>query len=77
MSVVANSSVLIALSTVGKLDLVVRRFPEGILIPQAVWQEVVEAGKGQSGAAEVASAEWIAVCEVKDKSQVGTSNGVG
>ena len=66
MRAVANSSVLIALSTIGRLGLLSQRFPEGFLIPQSVWREVVEAGKGQPGAAEVASASWITVGEVKD-----------
>jgi len=64
---VANSSILIALSTIGRLGLLSRRFPEGILIPQAVWREVVETGKGQPGAAEVASTSWITVDAVKDE----------
>ena len=70
MKVVANSSVLIALSTIGQLSLLLRRFPEGVLIPQAVWREVVEAGKGQSGSKEVASASWIIVHEARDKDLV-------
>ena len=67
MKPVANSSLLIALSAIGRLELLSRRFPEGILIPQAVWREVVETGKGQPGAKKVASAKWITVCEVEDK----------
>lgn len=67
MNAVANSSVFIALSTIGQLELLFHRFPEGILIPQAVWREVVETGRGQPGAAEVASASWITVCAVKDE----------
>jgi len=67
LKAVANSSVLIALSMIGRLELLSRRFPEGILIPQSVWQEVVEKGKGQPGAAEVASASWIRIEEVKDE----------
>lgn len=70
MRVVANSSVLIALSTIGRLELLSKRFSEGILIPRSVWREVVEAGKGQPGATEVASAPWITVAEVKDKNLV-------
>ena len=62
---VANSSVFIALSGIGQIELLFQRFPEGILIPQAVWHEVVEAGRGQPGSAEVESASWITVCEVK------------
>ncbi len=66
MKVISDSSVLIALSTIGQLPLLPLRFPEGILIPRAVWHEVVEAGKGQSGADEVSTATWITVCEVRD-----------
>jgi predicted nucleic acid-binding protein len=67
---VANSSVLIALSMIGRLELLSKRFAEGILIPQSVWREVVETGKGQPGAMEVQSAGWITVAEVKDKNLV-------
>ncbi len=66
MKIISNSSVLIALSTIDQLPLIPLRFPEGILIPRAVWCEVVETGKGQFGADEVSSATWITVCEVKD-----------
>lgn len=70
MKAIANSSVLIALSRIGQLDLLPRRFPDGILIPQAVWREVVETGKGRPGAMEIGAASWIAVSEVRDKSMV-------
>jgi len=55
---VANSSVLISLSAIQQFDLLYKRFPE-VLIPQAVWQEVVVEGKGQPGAQEVQSSNWI------------------
>lgn len=67
---VANSSVFIALSEIGQVELLLQRFPGGILIPQAVWHEVVEAGRGQPGSTEVESASWITVCEVEDKALV-------
>lgn len=67
MKAVANSSVLIALSTIQQLECVAHRFPQGILIPPAVWNEVVEAGKEQPGAAEVASASWITVLKVENE----------
>lgn len=70
MKAVANSSVLIALSAIGQLDLLARRFSEGIIVPQAVWQEVVETGKGQPGATEVESAPWITVYAVQDENLV-------
>jgi predicted nucleic acid-binding protein len=58
---VINSSVLIALSTIGQLPLLNQRFPDGLLLPQAVWKEVVVTGAGQPGAQEVASASWLIV----------------
>lgn len=65
----ANSSVLISLSAIQQLDLLHQRFAE-ILIPQAVWQEVVVEGKGQPGAQEVQSAGWIKVEKVKSQAIV-------
>lgn len=70
MKAVSNSSVLIALSAIEQLELLQRRFPEGILIPPAVWREVVETGSGRLGAREVASVPWITVSEVQDRSFV-------
>lgn len=67
MRVVANSSVLIALSAIGRLPILLQRFPEGILIPDAVWHEVVEAGRGRPGAREVREASWIQRCTVRDQ----------
>ena len=75
MKAVADSSVLIALSTVGQVELLPRRFAEGVLVPQAVWQEVVETGKGQPGSEEVASASWVAVRDVRDKALVSLLRG--
>lgn len=70
MKAVSNSSVLIALSTIGQLSLLLQRFSEGIIIPTAVWQEVVETGGGRSGSQEVSSVSWIEVCEVKNQEMI-------
>lgn len=70
MKAVADSSIFIALSLIGQLALLPRRFPGGILVPPAVWREVVETGRGQRGAAEVATASWVAVRQVKDQGLV-------
>jgi len=59
LKAVTNSSVLIALSTIGQLSLLHQRFPEGLLLPQAVWREVVETGADIPGSREVASASWL------------------
>ena len=59
MKVISNSSVLIALSGIDRLELLQRRFPEGVIIPDAVWREVVETGHGRTGAKKVSDAAWI------------------
>jgi predicted nucleic acid-binding protein len=69
VKVVANSSVLISLGAIQQLTLLRQRFSE-VLIPQAVWQEIVIEGKGQPGAQEVQSSDWIKVQKVKDRAIV-------
>lgn len=64
MAVVADASVLIGLSSIGQLALLQKRFPDGVLIPPAVWREVVEQGAERPGAREVADADWITVRDV-------------
>jgi predicted nucleic acid-binding protein len=61
LKIVADASVLIAFSTIRQLPLLAERFPQGILIPQAVWREVVEQGGDRPGAQDVAAAPWIVV----------------
>ncbi|MEW6104456.1 MAG: DUF3368 domain-containing protein [bacterium] len=51
MKVVANSSVLIGLSMIGRFE-VLKRLYEAILIPDAVYQEIVIEGKGRFGCNE-------------------------
>jgi predicted nucleic acid-binding protein len=58
MNVVSNASPLINLARIGKLDLLRQLYGE-IVIPQAVWNEVVMEGAGQPGAEEVSTAGWI------------------
>lgn len=66
MKAVSNSSVLISLSIIGQLELLYKRFPDGILIPAAVWHEVVESAQGRSGAKQVTAARWIEVMGIAD-----------
>lgn len=58
MKVVSNASPLINLARIGQLALLPRIFGS-LLVPEAVWQEVVVAGKGLPGAAEIGLADWI------------------
>jgi len=74
MIVVSNSSPLIALAKIGKLYILKKLFGE-IIIPKAVWNEVVVKGKGKPGAEEVEKAEWIKVEEVRDRLSVEVLKG--
>ncbi len=58
MKIVCNASPLINLARIGRLGLL-RELYEELIIPEAVWREVVLEGAGQSGASEVESAVWI------------------
>lgn len=69
MAVVCNSTVLIALSRIGHLWLLERLFGN-ILIPLAVYDDVVVKGAGKPGAKDVAEAKWIHVQAVEDKEKV-------
>lgn len=66
MIVVADSSVLIGLSSIGQLHLLKVLLNEEILIPSAVWSEVVEQGGGRPGANQIKSSAWISVRKVND-----------
>lgn len=58
MNVISNASPLIALVRIGQLDLL-RQLYSAIIIPEAVWHEVVVEGADQPGAEAVSSASWI------------------
>lgn len=69
MRIVCNSTVLIALSRIGHLWLLERLFGK-LLIPAAVYTDVVVKGSGRPGAEDVAEARWVHVKEVRDVSVV-------
>jgi len=58
MIVVADASPLIALARIGRLELLHSALGR-LLLPEAVWREVVEAGLDRAGAGEVWQANWI------------------
>jgi predicted nucleic acid-binding protein len=58
MKVVSNASPLINLARIGQLSLLPRIFSR-VLIPEAVWQEVVVDGEDQPGAKEIHHAVWV------------------
>ena len=69
MRIVSNASPLINLARIGKLDLLRELYGE-ILLPEAVWHEVVVDGAGQPGANEVEAAAWIGRRSAKNKQLV-------
>ncbi len=69
MKVVSNASPLINLARIGQLSLLPRIF-ERILIPEAVWQEVVVDGDDQPGAKELLQADWVERAEVSNRQLV-------
>ncbi|MGI8552534.1 MAG: DUF3368 domain-containing protein [Dehalococcoidia bacterium] len=58
MAAISSSSPLILFGKIGRLDLL-RGVFGNILIPPAVQQEVLLAGAGRPGTAEIAAASWI------------------
>ena len=60
MIVVADAGPLIHLAAIGQLELI-HRLSSEVLVPQAVFDEVVVVGAGLPGAAEVGAASWIRV----------------
>ena len=69
MIVVADASPLIALARVGRVELLRSVFGQ-LLVPDAVWREVVEAGVEKAGTVDVAAANWIERRTVLDLSLV-------
>ncbi len=65
MIVVVDSTPLIYLGAIGRFDLL-RSLYGRILIPSAVFDEVVNQGEGRWGAQETAAADWVDVKSVSD-----------
>jgi hypothetical protein len=69
MIVVTNTSPIINLAAVGQLGLL-RQLYGQIVIPQAVYAEIVGRGAGQPGADEVAASDWIRTRQVVNRTAV-------
>ncbi|TEU10645.1 MAG: DUF3368 domain-containing protein [Anaerolineales bacterium] len=60
MRAIVNATPLIALALLERLDLLRQMFDE-VLVPTAVYDEVVIQGAGRPGAAEIAQADWLQI----------------
>lgn len=69
MSVASNASPLVNLGRIGQLELLPQLYGE-LLVPEAVWHEVVVQGRGQPGAHEVETADWIRIVPVANRALV-------
>jgi hypothetical protein len=67
--VACDASTLIALTRIGQLEILERTGAQ-VVIPRAVYEEVVVRGEGKPGAIEVSEAAWIETREVTDHSIV-------
>jgi predicted nucleic acid-binding protein len=67
--VVSNASPLINLAAVGQLALL-RQLYRRVIVPPAVWNEVVRLGKGRLGSRAVRAASWVQVKAVRDRALV-------
>jgi predicted nucleic acid-binding protein len=71
MTAISNSTPLIVLAKINRLDLLKDYFGE-IYIPEEVYDEVVRRGGNLAGSSEVASCTWIKVEPVKNRMAVET-----
>jgi predicted nucleic acid-binding protein len=62
MKAIVNSTPIISLSVLGKLDLLKSVFTE-VIVPKAVFDEVFAKGSDKIGSKELASTTWIKVME--------------
>lgn len=69
MKAVCDSTILIGLTRIGKINLLKKIYGE-IYIPEAVFVEVSIKGRGKPGSKEIINAEWIHKKPVKDKRTV-------
>jgi len=73
LKVVCNSSTLIALARIGHLDILQEQV-DVLVIPRAVYEDVVIKGIGKPGAADVKEAGWIDKGEAVDRESVQELN---
>ena len=68
MSIVVNSTPLISLSILNQLDLLLKIFDD-VIVPSAVYSEVIMNGKGKSGYNNLSKVDWFNVIEIENIGQ--------
>lgn len=69
MIVVSNTSPIINLATIGKLD-ILRQLYGSIVIPESVYHEIAVTGSGEAGSMEVQTLGWIETKKAANRFQV-------
>lgn len=69
MIVISDASPVISLSSVGCLE-ILRLLYGGVIMPEAVWSEITEAGKGKSASFEVGHFDWLEIRSVNNRALV-------
>jgi predicted nucleic acid-binding protein len=64
--IVADSVPIIAFARIGRMD-IMKQVVEEVVIPQAVYEELVISGGGRPGASEVEQSDWIHRRVVSDR----------
>jgi predicted nucleic acid-binding protein len=75
MIVISDTSPILNLAVVGKLDILQRLFST-VLIPYGVYEELAIQGKGMPGSKEVQEATWIKVQSVENEALVQSLMGL-
>ena len=71
MIVVSDTSPIVNLAAVGQLELL-RQLYGKVVLPQAVYEEILSAGTGQPGVAEVTAFDWIETKQVENRTVVAS-----
>lgn len=66
MPLVADAGPIISFARIGRLDLL-REIVVGLIVPPAVYEELVEKGKSLPGTEEIAGASWITCQTLKER----------
>lgn len=69
MKIVCDSTALIGLAKIKKIELLKQIYKE-VSIPEAIFSEVVTKGRGRPGVKEIENAEWIKRKTIKDRRTV-------
>jgi uncharacterized protein len=71
MIVVSNTSPIINLATIGRLD-ILRQLYGSIVIPESVYHEIAVTGSGEAGSWEVQALGWIETKKATNRLHVAT-----